>query len=76
MNQPLWLIVSMACIAVGGYTLIWPKSVSHLQEDAETSPSQAIREVRIGGGFLLFFGLALLYSLLTWAGRPAEFIGV
>jgi uncharacterized protein YjeT (DUF2065 family) len=76
MNQPLWLTVSIACIAAGGCTLLWPKSVSHFQEDAETSPSQAIREVRIGGGFLLFFGLALLYALLTWDGKPAEFIGV
>jgi hypothetical protein len=76
MNQPLWLIVSIACIALGGYTLVWPQSVSHFQEDAETSPSQAIREVRIGGGFLLFFGLALLHALLTWNGQPAEFIGV
>jgi hypothetical protein len=76
MNQPLWLIVSIACIAVGGYTFIWPKSVSHFQEDAETSPSQAVWQVRFGSGFLFFFGLALLYGLLTWDGQPAEFIGV
>jgi uncharacterized membrane protein len=76
MTQPLWMVIGIDCLVVGGFTLIRPTSVSHFQEDAETSPSQAVNEVRIGGVFLVLFGLLLLYTLLTWNGQPAEFIGV
>jgi uncharacterized protein YjeT (DUF2065 family) len=76
MNTALGLAVSIVCILVGAATLFFPQMVSHLQEDTETTPEQALREVRFGGGFLFLFGWALLYAVLTANGQPAEFIGV
>src|SRR5262245_25057029 len=49
MPLPLWYCISIACIAAGAFTLFRPQSVSHSQEDAETSPSEAVRQVRFGG---------------------------
>ena len=75
MHTALGLTISILCILGGAATFFFPQTVSHLQEDAETSPEQALREVRFGGGLLFLFGWALLYSILTANGQPAEFIG-
>jgi len=76
MHDALGLCVSVLCILGGGTTLFFPQTVSHLQEDAETTPEEALRQVRFGGGFLFLFGWALLYAVLNANGQPAEFIGV
>jgi len=75
MHTAVGLCVAVFCILAGAVSLFFPQAVSHLQEDKDTSPEQAIREVRFGGGFLFLFGWALLYSVLTANGQPAEFIG-
>jgi hypothetical protein len=72
----LGLAVSILCIVGGATTFCFPGTVSHLQEDADTPPPQARREVRVAGGFLFLFGWAVLYSILTANGQPVEFIGV
>ena len=75
MHDALGLCVSVACILMGAVMLFFPQAVSHLQEDADTTPEQAVRQVRFGGGFLFLFGWALLHAILTANGQPAEFIG-
>ncbi len=67
--------IAIVCIIMGSVTAVRPTLVSKYQEDEETSPEAAIREVRIGAIFLLLFGAALLYSILFEKG-PGEFIGV
>ena len=76
MSTALWLCISVTCILVGAATLFFPQTVSHLQEDAETTPEEAVRQVRFGGGFLFLFGWALLHAVLNANGQPVEFIGV
>jgi uncharacterized protein YjeT (DUF2065 family) len=76
MHSALGLVIAVLCILGGTIMLIFPQTVSHLQEDADTTPTQARRELRVGGAFLVLFGWALLYSILTWDGQPVEFIGV
>ncbi len=67
--------VALVCIITGAVTAIRPRLISKFQEDEETSPEAAIRQVRIGAIFLLLFGAALLYSVLFEKG-PVQFIGV
>jgi hypothetical protein len=76
MHSPLALVVSVLCILFGAFSFSFPRTLSHFQEDAETSPGEAVWQIRIGGGFLFLFGCALLHSILTWDGQPVEFIGV
>jgi len=76
MHDSLGLCVSVACILMGAVMLFFPQAVSHLQEDADTSPEEAVRQVRFGGGFLFLFGWGLLYAIINAHGQPAEFIGV
>jgi len=53
----------------------WRHTIAPFQEDADTTPEQAVRQVRVGGIVLVVMGCALLYAVLTAQG-PAEFIGV
>ncbi|HEY1380129.1 MAG TPA: hypothetical protein VGF55_25220 [Gemmataceae bacterium] len=76
MHTALGLAVAVLSILGGGTALFFPQAVSHLQEDADTTPEEAVRQVRFGGGFLFLFGWALLHAVLTANGQPAEFIGV
>jgi hypothetical protein len=52
--------------------LVRPGAVAPLQEDADTTPEQAVREVRTGGAVLLRFGGALLYVVVTAGGQPVD----
>jgi hypothetical protein len=47
-------------------------AVAPRQEDADTTPEQAVPEVRTGGAALLLFGGALLYAVLTAGGQPVD----
>jgi uncharacterized protein YjeT (DUF2065 family) len=76
MHTAIGLCVSVLCILVGAVMLFFPQAVSHLQEDAETTPEEAVRQVRFGGGFLFLFGWGLLSAVLNANGQPPEFIGV
>jgi uncharacterized protein YjeT (DUF2065 family) len=75
MHSALGLVVAVLCILIGAAMFFFPQTVSHLQEDAETTPEQALRQVRVGGGLLFLFGWGLLYSVVNAGGQPADFIG-
>ena len=76
MHSALGLVIAILCILCGTVMVVFPQTISHLQEDADTTPEQARRELRFGGVFLVLFGWALLHAILTWDGQPVEFIGV
>jgi uncharacterized protein YjeT (DUF2065 family) len=76
MHSALGLAISVLCILSGAVTLVCPQTVSHLQENADTTPEQAVWQIRVGAVFMVLFGAALLYSICTWNGQAVEFIGV
>lgn len=57
--------IAILLIATGLAIAVRPRLVSQFQEDADTTPEQAVREVRIGGILMLVFGAAFLYSIMT-----------
>ncbi len=67
--------IAILMIITGSVTVVCPTLVSIFQEDDETSPEAAIREIRIGAIFMLLFGGVILYAILTAKGPP-EFMGV
>jgi hypothetical protein len=67
--------IAILMIITGSVTVVCPKLVSIFQEDDETSPEEAIRQIRIGAILLLLFGAAMLHAILTAKGPP-DFIGV
>jgi len=72
MNNAIGLCVSVLCVLSGAATLVWPTFVARLQEDDDTPPEQARREVLVGAWFLLLFGGALLYAVLSAGGQPVD----
>src|SRR5262245_43767892 len=75
MDTTFGVAVAVLCILGGAASFLAPHTISPFQEDADTTPEQAVRQVRVGGIVLFVMGCALLYAVLT-ANGPAEFIGV
>jgi hypothetical protein len=63
MNNAFGLAIAVLCIVGGSTFCAFPQSVACFQEDEETTPAQAIRQLRVGGLALSLFGLALLYAI-------------
>jgi uncharacterized protein YjeT (DUF2065 family) len=75
MNTALGIVVAVVGILGGAAAFTFPHTLSQFQEDADTPPDQAVRQLRVGGAVLFLFCCALLYAILTAKGPP-EFIGV